>query len=148
MNPRSYVVVLLIAWSLAVVGCAKSNSANQSSAAPSAAPTAAGAVAVNDLMVKLPVYPGAVPVNTTAETATIAGKQVVSQVYTTHDSFDKVYAWYQTALPAHSETAHETSQTQQSALFTLSGGAKQQTVSIVSTSGVEVVNITLTVTGG
>ena len=68
------------------------------------------------------------------------------QIYTTPDSFDKVYKWYQAALPAKSETAHDISQSQESAVFTMSGGTTQQSVSILKTGGVEVINITLTVT--
>jgi len=60
--------------------------------------------------------------------------------------FDKAYAWYKAALPANSQTAHDTSQSQESAIFTLSGGATQQSVSILKTGGVEVTNIALTVT--
>ena len=101
--------------------------------------------ATNDLMVKLPVYPGAALA--TSQTGTIAGKHVVAQAYTTRDPFDKVYKWYQAAMPAHSETSHDTSQSQESAVFTLTGGTKQQSVSILKTGGVEVVNISLTVTG-
>ncbi len=82
-----------------------------------------------------------------SNTGTISGKHVVLQVYTTRDSFDKVYTWYQGALPAHSETSHNTSQSQESAVFTLSGGTKQQSVSILKTGGVEVVNISLSTTG-
>ncbi|HME81414.1 MAG TPA: hypothetical protein VKF82_05010 [Candidatus Eremiobacteraceae bacterium] len=140
-------LVTLIAWSLLASGCTKSDSGKQSSAVPSATPGTAATVATNDLMPKLPVYPGATAA-TAPQTATVAGKQVVSQVYTTSDPFDKVYKWYQGALPAHSETSHDTSESQESAVFTLSGGAKQQTVSLLKTGGVEVVNITLTATGG
>ncbi len=143
---RGGMLVLLIAWSLVALGCAKSDSGKQSSAVPSATPMTAGAAATNNLMTKLPVYPGATPA-TAAQTGTIAGKHVVMQVYTTPDTFEKVYKWYQSALPAHSETSHDTSQSQESAVFTLSGGTKQQSVSILKTGGVEVVNITLTVTG-
>jgi len=144
---RSAMLVTLIAWSLLASGCTKSDSGKQSSAVPSATPGTAATVATNDLMPKLPVYPGATAA-TAPQTATVAGKQVVSQVYTTSDPFDKVYKWYQGALPAHSETSHDTSESQESAVFTLSGGAKQQTVSLLKTGGVEVVNITLTATGG
>ena len=142
---RASVLVLLIAWSLVTFGCAKNQ--KQSSESPSAAPaaTVAAAPATDDLMAKLPVYPGAALA--ASNTGTISGKHVVLQVYTTRDPFDKVYAWYQGALPAHSETSHDTSQSQESALFTLSGGTKQQSVSILKTGGVEVVNITLTTTG-
>jgi hypothetical protein len=141
---RGAVLVLLVAWSLAAPGCSKGDSGRQSSAGPSAAPSATAAVATNDLMAKLPVYPGAAQAAT--QTATVSGKNVVSTVYTTRDPFDKVYAWYQAALPANSQTAHETSQSQESADFTLSGGTTQQSVSILKTGGVEVTNITLTVT--
>jgi hypothetical protein len=141
---RGRVLVLLIAWSLLALGCAKSDSGKHASAIPSGAPTAAGAVATDNLMTKLPVYPGAVLA--ASPTATVPGKRVVSQVYTTPDPFDKVYKWYQAALPANSQTSHETSQSQESAEFTLSGGTTQQSVSILKTGGVEVTNITLTVT--
>ncbi len=137
-------LVLVIAW-LVASGCAKNNSGNQSSQGPSPASTAAAAAATNDLMATLPVYPGAA-VATQPQTNVISGKHVVSQVYTTSDSFDKVHTWYQGALPAHSETSHETSTNEESAVFTLSGGTTQQTVSLLKTGGVEVVNITLTTT--
>jgi hypothetical protein len=145
VGAHANVLVFLLAWSLVASGCSKGGSANQSSATSSAAPTAAATVATNDLMAKLPVYPGAS--KATDSTGTVAGKRVVQQVWTTPDPFDKVYAWYQTALPANSQTAHDTTQMQESAVFTLSGGTTQQTVSILKTSGVEVTNITLTVTG-
>jgi hypothetical protein len=137
-------LVLFVACSLVASGCAKSGSGNQSSASPSAATTVAAATTDN-LMAKLPVYPGAALAM--SNTGTIAGKHVVLQVYTTRDPFDKVYAWYQTAMPAHSQTAHDTAAMQESAVFTLSGGTKQQTVSILKTGGVEVVNISLATTG-
>jgi hypothetical protein len=136
---------MLVAWSLVASGCAKNDSGKQSSPVSSAAATASAEVATNDLIPKLPVYPGATAA-TQPQTDVVSGKHVVSQVYTTRDSFDKVYAWYQSALPAHSETSHDTSQMQEAAAFTLSGGTTQQTVSLLKTGGVEVVNITLTVT--
>jgi hypothetical protein len=143
---RGGMLVLLIASSLVALGCAKSDSGKQSNAVTSATPIAAEAGATNNLMTKLPVYTGATSAGA-AQTGTISGKHVVAQVYTTPDSFEKVYKWYQAALPAHSETSHDTSQSQESAVFTLSGGTKQQSVSILKTGGVEVTNITLTVTG-
>ena len=140
---RGAVLVLLVASSLAAWGCTKGDSGKRSGAGPSAAPTATVAVATNDLVAKLPVYSGAALATTS--TGTISGKHVALQVYTTKDPFDQVYKWYQNALPAHSETSHDTSQSQESAVFTLSGGTTQQSVSILKTEGVEVVNITLTV---
>jgi hypothetical protein len=136
--------VLIVVSTLIAIGCAKSDSGNQSNANPSAAPTVAAAVATNDLMAKLPVYPGAT--TAVSQNTVVSGKRVQTHVYTTLDSFDKVYKWYQAALPAKSETAHESSQSQDTAEFLLSGGTKQQSVSIVKTGGVEVTNITLTVT--
>jgi hypothetical protein len=97
-------------------------------------------------MAKLPVYPGAA--SSALEQGIISGKKVESQVYTTSDSFDKVYKWYQAAMPAQSETSHEASQSQESAVFTVSSGTTQQSVSLLKTAGVEVINITLTVTKG
>lgn len=141
---RGCMLVLLVAWSVVAFGCAKGDSAKHSSLAASATPVAAGAGATNNLMTKLPVYPGAALA--TSNTGTISGKHAELQVYTTRDPFDKVYKWYQAALPATSQTAHDTSQSQESAVFTLSGGTKQQSVSILKTEGVEVTNITLTVT--
>ena len=135
--------LLLIAVTAVVMGCSKTDSASQTSRNSTAAPPAA-AVATNDLMAKLPVYPGAA--SAVAENTTVSGKHVQQQIYTTPDSFDKVYKWYQAALPAKFETAHDISQSQESAVFTMSGGTTQQSVSILKTSGVEVINITLTVT--
>jgi hypothetical protein len=141
---RNGLLALLIAATLAATGCAKSDTGSQSNAAPTAAATIAAAVATNDLMAKLPVYPGAA--SAASQELTVSGKHVQEHVYTTRDSFDKVYAWYQTALPPKSEISHDAAQSQESADFSMSGSAKQQTVSIVRTGGVEVTNITLTVT--
>lgn len=137
-------LALVMVWSLAAVGCAKSDAGKQSSALSTTAPTAVSSSATGHLLAKLPVYPGAKLA--AAQTPTVAGEHVVSNVYTTSDSFSKVYKWYQAALPAQSETSHEEAQTEESAEFTLSGGTKKQTVSILKTGGVEVTNITLTVT--
>jgi hypothetical protein len=135
------VIVLLMSLSLVAFGCAKSDSAKQSSTAASAAPTVAAAGTTATVMPKLPVYPGASLA--TSNTGTISGKTATVQVYTTRDPFDKVYKWYQAAMPATAQVAHDTSQSQESAVFTLSGVSKQQSVSILKTGGVEVVNITL-----
>jgi len=144
LGARSGMLVLLIAGTLVTVGCAKNGSGNESSATSSASPMAAGAAATaatNDLMAKLPVYPGAALV--ASQRPTGGGDQLTSDAYTTRDSFDKVYKWYQSALPAHSETSHNVSQNEDLAVFTLSGGKTHQSVTILKTSGVEVTNIAL-----
>ena len=146
VGARGGMLVLLIAWSLISSGCAKNSSGNESGAASSASPVAQGAAATaatNDLMAKLPVYPGAS--HAASQRPTGGRNQVTADVYTTRDSFDKVRTWYQAALPAGSETSHEESQNEDLAVFTLSGGRTQQGVSILKTTGVEVTNITVTV---
>jgi hypothetical protein len=139
-------VILLIALSLVSAGCAKNDTANQTSTTSTGAPMSAATTATGStvLMTKLPVYPGATLA--AAETPTVNGKHVVSDVYITKDPFDKVYAWYQNALPAHAETGHEKDQSQESADFMMAAGTTQQSVSILKTGGVEVTNITLAVT--
>jgi hypothetical protein len=136
--------LLLFALTAVLTGCSKSDSGGQTNANPTAAQTVGVAVATNDLMAKLPVYPGAA--SAAIENTTVSGKHVQAHTYTTPDSFDKVYKWYQAALPAKSETSHDSSQNQSTAEFTMSGGTTQQNVSILRTGGVEVTNITLTVT--
>ena|ERR1022692_3637541 len=144
---RAGMLVLLIAWSLVTVGCAKNDSANESTPNSNGSPMAADAAATaptNDLMAKLPIYPGATHAASTRPDPGVA--QISSDLYETHDSFDKVYKWYQSRLPAHSETSQEHSQNEDLALFTLTAGKDHQSVSILKTGGVEVTNITLTTT--
>jgi hypothetical protein len=144
-SARCGMLALLVALSLITASCAKNGSGDESTATSDSSPmaaTATPAVATNDLMAKLPIYPGAA--HAAAQRPAGGPKQVTSDVYTTRDSFDKVYAWYQSALPAHSESSHETSQNEDLAVFTMSDGSTQQSVSILKTNGVEVTNITLT----
>jgi hypothetical protein len=136
--------LLLIAYTAVVMGCSKNDSANQSSANPSATPTVAAGVATNDLMAKLPVYPGATLA--VSQNTTVSGKHFQTHAYTTPDPFDKVYKRYQAALPANSKTSHESSSSQDAAVFVLTSGTTQQTVTVVRTGGVEVTNINLLVT--
>jgi hypothetical protein len=146
LGARRGVALALIGWAMISAGCAKNDTASQTStssaaASPAMATAATGATV---LMTKLPVYPGATLA--AGETPTVNGKHVASDVYMTKDPFDKVYAWYQNALPAHAGTGHEKDQSQESADFMMTAGTTQQSVSIVKTEGVEVTNITLTVT--
>jgi hypothetical protein len=143
---RGSVAILMVACSLMGAGCAKSDTASQTSSTSTASSMAAATTATGAtvLMTKLPVYPGATLA--AASTPTVNGKHVVSDVYTTKDSFDKVYAWYENALPGHAETGHEKDQGQESADFMMTAGTTQQSVSILKSGGVEVTNITLTVT--
>jgi hypothetical protein len=136
-------LLLIAITAVVMVGCSKNDSANQSSANPSAVPTVAAAVATNVLMAKLPVFPGAALA--ISRNTTVSGKHLQMHSYTTPDAFDKVYKWYQAAVPADAKKSHETSQGQEAAVFVLTAGTTQQTVTIVRTGGVEVTNITLLV---
>src|SRR5690242_14847910 len=55
---------------------------------------------------QVPKYPGAV--TQYSGTSSSMGQTARGTVATTDDSFDKVYAWYQSHLPAGSEKAHVT----------------------------------------
>jgi hypothetical protein len=140
-------IVLCIALSLVSVGCAKNGSGDGSTASSDASPmvAATSTVATNDLMAKLPVYPGSAHAASQKPEAG-AARLVTSDLYTTRDSFDKVYRWYRSALPAHSETSRQTSQFENLAVFTMSAGRTHQGVSILKTNGVAVTNITITQT--
>lgn len=147
LSARGGMLALLLAWSLVASGCAKNGSADESSASSSGSSTAADATATaptNDLMAKLPIYPGAT--HAASSRPDPGAAKITADVYETHDSFDKVDKWYQSRLPAHSETSHEQTQTEDLAVFTLSAGRDQQSVSILKTVGVGVTNITLTTT--
>jgi hypothetical protein len=146
LGARGGAAILLIAVSLVSAGCAKNDTASQTNTSSAATPMTAATTATGAtvLMTKLPVYPGATLA--AASTPTVNGKHVVSDVYMTKDPFDKVYAWYENALPAHAETGHEKDQGQESADFMMAAGTTQQIVSILKSEGVEVTNITLTVT--
>jgi hypothetical protein len=125
MYLRSFVFVLL-SVTLATAACSSksaSNSSDQSNAAAtsaattaasaepgSAEPAAAGTPAAdtNAGGTAVPVYPGAA----SQASASYSGgsgsnaSSVKAAVYTTSDSFDKVYAFYQKSLPGAMEMMH------------------------------------------
>ena len=94
-----------------------------------------GAVDAANAKLGLPVYPGASP--TTGYTGTNGqGNSGALVELTTKDGFDKVYAWYQSQLPAGSERAKTSSASGEMAIFEVGkeGDKTQKVVTIMSTS--------------
>ena len=82
--------------SIVVTGCSQKSSTSTS---PTSSEATAAAATQGSANVEVPIYPGAtVKHNTSTQTAagvTVTTKQTA---LTTHDSFDKVYAWYKAKL--------------------------------------------------
>ncbi len=82
----------------------------ESSESPSAGPAAAGTPAAdtNTGDTGVPVYPGATSQASASYSGGngASGSSVKAAVYTTTDSFDKVYAFYQKSLPNATEMMH------------------------------------------
>jgi hypothetical protein len=93
--------ILALALAIAAAGCSRGSSARN--AAAESVPSAA------------PVYPGAGAVSGSA--------------YSTSDSFDTVYAFYDKSLPAGSERSHVTAP-QETAVFLVGSGNDQLSVTV------------------
>jgi hypothetical protein len=134
----SSLVALVIA--LAITGCggSKSSSSSDSSSDQAAAATAAPAnqsASSSDAGQKvseIPSYPGAV--TQAAGSGSNMGTTAAGKVMSTSDSFDKVYSWYQSKLPATSERSHVTSPIQ-SAVFTIGDTSSGQSSVTLTTQG-------------
>ena len=144
-------ITLVVAAALSLTACASKSSSNTSSssdqssmsspapassdmaaspAASEAATTAAG---------QIPTYPGAT--TQYSGSSSNMGQSAAGTVMTTDDSFDKVYSWYQSHMPAGSEKAHVTAPVQ-SAVFTVGDSAQDQTsVTITVNAGKTMITV-------
>lgn len=103
-----------------------------------AAPSSAPASATSDA---IPNYPGA----TQMASGTSSGAGVTSAsgtVLSTSDSFDTVYHWYQSHMPAGSEKSHSDMGGMESAVFYLgNAGGDQRSVTITTSGGKTMITI-------
>ena len=136
---------LVVAFGLAMAGCSgKNNNAQQTNttateapaaAAASTAPTTNKGTTATGTMTQLPEYPGATKMASGASGMSMGGT-AAGTVLSTSDSFDKVYKWYQSKLPAGSEKSHMTTAVGQTAAFTIGElGKDQQSVTIHAAGG-------------
>jgi hypothetical protein len=138
MRTRTIALCLL----LAATGTACTKSADTSSASSATDATATPAMsssgATMDDKTKLPLYPGATAA-TSGSSANEAGT-----VLTTGDSFDKVYSWYKSKLPAGSEKAKIDAAGISSATFQTDVTDGTGTVAITSQAGKTVISLAMT----
>jgi hypothetical protein len=157
---RLLTAALLAALAFSATACSKSDDSSASSsatdaggaAAASAAPAAAGGSSATaapaaaggdtDAKTSLPTYPGA-----TSEASGSQGSSA-GTVLTTDDSFDKVYDWYKSKLPAGSEKAKLNAGGVSTATFQVSGSSGKGTVVISTQPGNPKTTITLAQTPG
>jgi hypothetical protein len=139
---KNRVLFLALAALLVVAGCSKNTSGQTTTSAPNAAATAAPTNAMSmttpngtsvALMASLPMYPGA-STEVKGNSGGVGTGTSSGQILRTSDPFSKVYAWYQTKMPAHSEKSHMTMAGVETALFVLGSGNKHQTVTITRTA--------------
>ena len=106
-------VALILA---AVVGCSHGSSSGANTPSTQSAPSAA------------PVYPGAT-VEAASSNAETALGAVSGSAYSTSDSFETVYAFYDKNLPPGSERSHITAP-QETAVFLIGSGNDQLSVTV------------------
>ncbi|MBV9276919.1 MAG: hypothetical protein JOZ97_01640 [Candidatus Eremiobacteraeota bacterium] len=136
---------LVVAFGLVMAGCSgKNNNAQQTTttateapaAAASTAPTTSKGTTATGTMTNLPEYPGAAKMASGASGMSMGGGTAAGTVMQTSDSFDKVYKWYQSKLPAGSEKSHMTTAVGDTAVFTIGElGKDQQSVTIHAVGG-------------
>ena len=143
-------ISLVIAVALALTACSSKSSNNSSSSdqssmsSSSASPAESGASpaaseAATSPADQIPMYPGAT--TQSSGTSSNMGQSAEGTVMMTDDSFDKVYAWYQSHMPAGSEKTHVTAPVQ-NAVFTAGNSPQDQTsVSITATGGKTMITI-------
>jgi hypothetical protein len=102
-----------------------SGSAGGSSSSSSVGGTSGGAA--TDEKTGLPLYPGA------TSQASAASNGEAGTVLSTDDSFDKVYAWYKSKMPAGSEKAKLSAGGMSTATFQIDQKGGKGTVAITST---------------
>ncbi|HXM17787.1 MAG TPA: hypothetical protein VN934_03145 [Candidatus Tumulicola sp.] len=95
-----------------------------------------GASSVDAAKLGVPLYPGAKPTEGGGLDATTAEGSAQILVLTTGDSFDKVYAWYKSKMPAGSEKARSSSADNSFASFeVVKNGSKEISSVELSTDG-------------
>jgi len=124
-----------------------SGEATTSSAAPAAtdAATAAGSTTINtgngqvtvngtidSSKLGVPVYPGAKPNNQGSLSVNSANGSAAYAGFSTDDSFDKVYQFYKSQLPADAEKMKSSSGNSSMAMFSTKVGSDTVSVEIVS----------------
>ena len=92
----------------------------------------AGKGAVDTAKLGLPIYPGADASQNAGWSGQSKEGSGAMAVMTTKDSFDKVYAWYKSQMPAGSEKMHMTGESGSSAVFQVGkeGDKEQKAVTI------------------
>ncbi|MBV9403134.1 MAG: hypothetical protein JO018_05320 [Candidatus Eremiobacteraeota bacterium] len=143
---------LIAVFALVMAGCAKgNNNADQNTnatateapaAAASKAPVTGKGTTASGTMTNLPEYPGATKMASGSSGMGSMGGSASGTVLSTADSFDKVYKWYQSKMPAGSEKTHATTSMGQTAVFTVGElGKDQQSVTINSVAGKTMISL-------
>jgi hypothetical protein len=144
-----FMLSVCVVLALVGTGCSKQSPApNQGSANTSAVDQKAtalesktgsvkfGASSVDAAKLGVPLYPGAKATEGGGLDATTAEGSAQILVLTTGDSFDKVYAWYKSKMPAGSEKTRTSSGDNSFASFeVVKNGAKEISTVQLSTDG-------------
>lgn len=103
----------------------------------------AGKNVVDPAKVGLPVYPGATADQTGAMSATGAQESGALVSLKTSDSFDKVYGWYKSHMPANAQTMESTSGGTSVGSFVEATSSEKEQKSVTITSSSQGTTITL-----
>jgi hypothetical protein len=146
---RTYGSIVALVAALTLAACGQNNSSssatattapdNGSNAAAAGGETAAPASAAPESAApgEAPAYPGATMMaGGTAMSGASSGK-----VFTTSDSFDTVYKWYQANMPAGSEKSHTIAPVQAAVFTTGQMGSDQGTVTITTAADKTIITI-------
>jgi hypothetical protein len=90
----------------------------------------AGKGAVDTAKLGLPIYPGADASQNAGWSGQSKEGSGAMAVLTTKDSFDKVYQWYKSQMPAGSEKMHMTADSGSSAVFQIGKEGDKETKSV------------------
>ena len=86
--------------------------------------------AVDTSKLGVPTYPGASSDNSASVSGTAGGSTGSIVTFKTSDSFDKVYQWYKTQLPADSEKLKTTTADGSVAMFSIEDKAKSTVTNV------------------
>lgn len=89
----------------------------------------------------LPSYPGATQEASGTSSGMGGAGSASGTVLSTSDSFDTVYHWYQSHMPAGSEKSHTSAAGMESAVFYIGNAGDQRSVTITTNAGKTMITI-------
>lgn len=140
MRISSLLLALVGVVALAACSGKSTESSSSTSSSSSSMTTSATTAPSSAASSEIPTYPGA----TQEASGSSSGAGVTTAsgtVLSTPDSFDKVYRWYQSNMPAGSEKSHTAVAGMESAVFWVGNAGDQRSVTITTSGGKTMITI-------